>query len=134
MKTIADASFLIGLMVDEPRTKTARDIFYRLKKKKEKIYIPDQALVEVILVLEKFYKFKREKIAEITRAILDTHVFIVEKYEMYYQVMDLYVKYPKINLGDIMIAVEGKRKGISKVLSFDQHFKELGMEVASLSR
>jgi predicted nucleic-acid-binding protein len=131
MNYTADSSFLIGLLVDEPRTKTTKDIFYRLKKKKEKIYIPDQAIIEVIYVLEKFYKFERGKIADYIRAILDTYIFIVEKYEMYYSVMELYVKNPKINLGDIIIAGEARSRGIHKVLSFDKHFQVLGMEVVS---
>jgi predicted nucleic-acid-binding protein len=132
MKYIADSSFIIGLFVDEPRTSVAKETYTRLNRKKEKVYIPEQAMIEVIYVLEKFYKFKREKVSEYIQAILNTYIFIIEKYEIFYEVMDLYVKYPRINLGDIIIAVEGKRKGIKKVLSFDKYFKELGFEVVNL--
>ena len=131
MKYVADSSFLIGLFVNEPRTAKSKEIFFQLKQKKEKVYIPEQAIVEVIYVLEKFYKLDRQKVSEYIQSILGTHIFVIERYEMFYQVMDLYVKYPKINLGDILIAMDAKEKGIKKVLSFDRHFKELGLEVIS---
>jgi len=131
MNYTADSSFLIGLFVDEPRTRRAKEIFYKLKKNKQKVYIPSQALVEVIYVLEKFYKLKRDKVSEYIQAILGTFIFIIEKEGLFYQVLELYLKHPFINLGDIIIAVEAKEKGIKKVLSFDRHFEKLGMIVVS---
>ena len=129
MKYTADTSFIVGLFVDEPRTAAAKERFGQLKANKEKVFIPAQTIVEVIYVLEKYYKLERKKTAEYVHAVLGTFIFIVEKYEMFYKVMDVYVKNPSINLGDIIIATESKNKNISSILSFDPHFKKLGLQV-----
>lgn len=131
MKYTADTSFLIGLFVDEPRTAPAKELFTRLKAKKEKVYIPAQTIVEIIYVLEKFYKLEREKVSEYILSILGTYIFIVEKDEMFYKVMDDYTKNPSINLGDIIIAEDSKSKNISIILTFDNHFEKLGLKVVS---
>jgi predicted nucleic-acid-binding protein len=131
VKYTADTSFLIGLFVDEPRTAPAKELFTRLKAKKEKVYIPAQTIVEIIYVLEKFYKLEREKVSEYILSILGTYIFIVEKDEMFYKVMDDYTKNPSINLGDIIIAEDSKSKNISIILTFDNHFEKLGLKVVS---
>ena len=47
---------------------------------------------------------------------------------MFYKVMDAYTRNPDINLGDIIIAEESKMNDISNILSFDKHFKKLGLK------
>ena len=131
MKYTADTSFIIGLFVNEPRTAPAKELFNQLKARKEKVFIPAQTVVEVIYVLEKFYRLKRQKVAEYVSSILGTFIFIVEKYEMFYQVIETYTKHPAINLGDIIIAWESKNKNLSSILTFDSHFEKLGLKVIS---
>ena len=131
MKYTADTSFLIGLFVNELRTEPAKEMYSQIRVDKEKVFVPAQTLVEVIYVLEKFYKLDREKVAEYVSAILGTFNFIVEKYEMFYSVMDQYTKHPSINLGDIIIAEESRRNNISNILTFDRHFEKLGLNVLS---
>lgn len=131
MKYTADTSFIIGLFVNEPRTAPAKELFNQLKTRKEKVFIPAQTVVEVIYVLEKFYRLERQKVAEYVSSILGTFIFIVEKYEMFYKVMEAYTKHPAINLGDIIIARESKNKNISSILTFDRHFEKLGLKVIS---
>ena len=131
MKYTADTSFIIGLFVNEPRTAWAKELFKRLKAGKEKVFIPAQTIVEVIYVLEKFYRLERQKISEYISAILGTYIFIVEKYEMFYKVMEAYTRNPSINLGDIIIAEESKMNDISNILTFDKHFEKLGLKVVS---
>jgi predicted nucleic-acid-binding protein len=131
MKYTADSSFIIGLFVNEPRTAPANELFKRLKTNKEKVFLPAQTIVEVIYVLEKFYQLERQKVSEYVSAILGTYIFIVEKYEMFYKVMEVYTRNPSINLGDIIIAEESKMNDISNILTFDEHFKKLGLKVVS---
>lgn len=131
MKYTADTSFIIGLFVDEPRTAPAREIFSRLKQDKERVFIPAQTIVEVIYVLEKFYRLERKVVAEYINAILGTSIFVVEKFPIFYRVMETYTTHPSINLGDLIIAEESKNKGISGVLTFDRHFEQLGLKVVA---
>jgi predicted nucleic-acid-binding protein len=55
----------------------------------------------------------------------------VEKYEMFYKVMEAYIRNPSINLGDIIIAEESKMNDILNILTFDKHFEKLGLKVIS---
>jgi len=131
VKYTADTSFIIGLFVDEPRTSPAKEIYKYLKANKEKVFIPAQTIVEVIYVLEKFYKLERNKVAEYIRSILGTLIFTVEKYGMFYKVMEAYIQNTSINLGDLIIAEESKNRNISNILTFDKHFEKLGLQVLS---
>jgi len=131
VKYTADTSFIIGLFVDEPRTSSAKEIYKYLKANKEKVFIPAQTIVEVIYVLEKFYKLERKKVAEYIRSILGTIIFAVEKYGMFYKIMDAYTQNTSINLGDLIIAEESKNRNILSILTFDKHFEKLGLQVLS---
>ena len=128
MKYIADTSFLIALFVNDSRSQKAREMFARLKSKREKIFIPLTAITEVVYVLEKFYKLDRKVVADYVYGILNTFNFIAEKYEMLYTVLENYQMFPSINFGDLMIAAEAKGKNIKKILTFDMDFKKLGLE------
>ena len=86
-------------------------------------------MIEVIYVLEKFYKLNRRLVSEYILSILDTYIFITEKYSLFYKVMDLYNRHPQINIGDIIIAEESKSHKIDSILSFDSHYKKLGLKV-----
>lgn len=131
MKYSADTSFIIGLFVNEPRSQSVRDTYKKLKSNKEKVFVPAQTIVEVIYVLEKFYKLDRELVAEYVLSILDTYIFMVEKYNLFYKAIKLYATLPPINIGDIIIAEESKNQKIDTILSFDSHFKKLGLKVVS---
>jgi predicted nucleic-acid-binding protein len=126
----ADTSFLIALFTDEPRAVEARETFARLKEKREKVFIPFQAIVEVIYVLEKFYKLERPRVTEYVLSILNTFIFIVEKDEFLYRVLDGYVRFPAIGVGDIIIAEQAREMNISRILTFDRHFEKLGMNTS----
>ena len=129
MNYIADTSFIIGLFIDEPRTKTAQAIFSQLKENREKVFIPYQTIIEVIYVLEKFYHLDRVKVADYVRSVLNTFIFIVDRYEFFDRVMDAYVRFPELPLGDIIIAEEAKSKNITQVLTFDRHFEKMGLTI-----
>jgi predicted nucleic-acid-binding protein len=131
MKYTADTSFIIGLFMNEPRTAPAKEMFRYLKANKEKVFIPAQTIVEVIYVLEKFYKLERKKVAEYINSILGTIIFSVEKCEMFYKVMEFYTQNSSINLGDLIIAEECKNRKISNILTFDTHFEKLGLKALS---
>jgi predicted nucleic-acid-binding protein len=131
MKYSADTSFIIGLFVDEPRTATTKEMFNHLKATKEKVFIPAHTIVEVIYVLEKFYKLERVKVAEYISSILGTVIFVVDKSMMFYKVMKTYVENPSIKLGDIIIAEDSKNENIFSILTFDKHFGKLGLKVVS---
>ncbi len=131
MKYSADTSFIIGLFVDEPRTTAAKEMFERLKATKDKVFIPAHTIIEVIYVLEKFYRLDREKVAEYVSSILGTNMFVVEKCKMFYKVIGTYVENPSIKVGDIIIAEDSKNENIFSILSFDEHFGNLGLKVIS---
>ena len=125
MKYLADTSFILSLFVDDSRSKKAKATYYKMKVRKEKVYIPMVAIIEVVYVLEKYYRLPRREVACYIYSILDTSMFEVEKYSMLYQVMEEYQHHPAINLGDLLIAAEADQKNIQRILSFDSHFKYL---------
>jgi len=131
MTVAADTSFVIALFVDEPRSEKARTTFRRLRQTREKVYIPAQVIVEVVYVLEKFYRLERQRVADYVRAILSTYIFIVDREPMFIEVMEMYRKHPRINFGDLIIAADIKQRKVKKILGFDKHFEKLGLGVMS---
>ncbi len=119
------------MFVDEPRTAATKEMFVHLKATKEKVFVPAHTIVEVIYVLEKFYKLDREKVAEYVSSILGASIFVVDKCMMFYKVMETYVINPSIKLGDIIIAEDSKKENIFSILTFDKHFGKLGLRAVS---
>lgn len=129
MKYTADTSFIIGLFVQEPRSAVAQEMLRICREKKEPIHIPGQVIVEMCYVLEIIYKLPRFNVADYVLAVLGSAAFIVERYPFYYKVVNTYMKYPKINLGDIIIALEAEKHDTPYILTFDKHFETLGLNV-----
>ena len=129
MTLAADTSFIIALFVDEPRSDKARATFRRLRQTREKVYIPAQVIVEVVYVLEKFYRLERHRVADYIRAVLSTYIFIVDREPIFLEAMEMYLKHSGINFGDLVIAADIKQRKVKKILSFGKHFEKLGQAI-----
>jgi predicted nucleic-acid-binding protein len=106
-----------------------KDLFFKLKEKREKVFVPVQTISEVVEILETKYKLRRVTIAEYIFAILSNYMFYVEKNELFYRAMVLYEKYPLISIKKILISEETKDKKISKILTIDSSYEYLDVSM-----
>ncbi len=129
MRFSVDSSFFIGLFTKDENMLYVKDLFFKLKEKREKVFVPVQTISEVVEILETKYKLRRGTIAEYIFAILSNYMFYVEKNELFYRAMVLYEKYPLISIKKILISEETKDKKISKILTIDSSYKYLDVSI-----
>ncbi len=129
MKFAVDTSFLIGLFTSDKKMLLAKDLFYKLKEKREKVFVPIQTISEVVEVLEDKYKLNRQTIYNYIIAILSNYVFYIEKGDYFYRVIELYKKNPSIDIKKIMIAEETRDRKINKIITMDKSFEKLNISI-----
>ncbi len=129
MKFSVDTSFFIGLFTSDKDMMVVKKLFYSLKEKREKVFVPIQTISEVVEILENKYKLNRDIIYNYIIAILSNYIFYVEKGDFFYRVMALYKKYPSINIKKILISEETRDRKISKILTVDNSFEKLDISI-----
>lgn len=129
MKFSVDTSFFIGLFATDTKMISAKKLFYSLKEKREKVYVPIHTISEVVEVLERRYKLSREMVYNYIIAILSNYTFYVEKNELFYRVMELYKENPSIDVKKILISEEIKDRKISNILTLDMIYEDLDMSI-----
>ncbi len=129
MKFAVDSSFFIGLFTADQKAKLSKKLFFSLKEKREKVYVPLQAMSEVVEILENRFNLDRDVIYDYMIAILSNYVFYVEKGDLFYRVIELYKKHPSVNIKKLLIMEESRERQISKILSLDSCFDDLDMTI-----
>jgi predicted nucleic-acid-binding protein len=79
-------------------------------------------------VLESFYDYPKEKIAETMTQFLSCEGLEVESLDLILEALNLYYE-KNLDFADALLAVSALRKKIPTIYSFDQHFNRInGME------
>jgi len=81
--------------------------------------VPDVVVIETVFVLESYYRFTRDEVAQAIRLVLGQAVFDVDR-SLWAEVMDAYLRHVKLSVTDIYVVIDGQRRGHVPVLSFDK--------------
>ena len=99
-------------------------IFEETKSGKVSLLILPITVAEVVWVLESFYQYPREKIAETMTQFLSCEGLEVENLDLLLEALNLYYE-KNLDFADAILATTALRKGIPKIYSFDQHFNRI---------
>jgi len=81
--------------------------------------VPDVVVIETVYVLESYYRFTRDEVAQAIRLVLGQAVFDIDR-SLWADVMDDYLRHVKLSVTDIYLVVDANRCGHSPVLTFDK--------------
>ena len=132
LKAFVDTSVLLRILVkdDEVKRKASENLIKNAKTSGITLYVPPVTILEVVWVLEKVYKFKKDAIREIVEAILNTPELNCDMDGVFKNAVRDYEE-KNIKFADAMMGHWGLDKGFSTVFTYDEKdFKRIeGLKV-----
>jgi predicted nucleic acid-binding protein len=121
-----DANIILRFLTKDPppMAEAALKIFEEAKHGKMSLLIIPITVAEVVWVLESFYEYPKEKIAETMTQFLSCEGLEVESLDLLLEALNLYCE-KNLDFADAILATTALRKGIPNIYSFDQHFNRI---------
>ncbi len=126
-----DTSFILSIIIQRDNTAMALEILSFIVEHYDRIFVPNQAIVETIYVLEGIHKFnpgmsrlQKHEIINYIYAIINTPKVFIENKKIIEKAFDLYLT-QKLDFGDSLIAAAILYKGIKEIVSFDNDFLKI---------
>lgn len=131
-KAFIDTNILIRILVkdDDIKRKACEKLLEKAKRKEVILYILPVAIIEIVWVLEKYYKLDKKVIRELVEAILNTPEFKCEMEGVFKEAIKSYEE-KNIKFADAVMGYWGIERGFSIVYTYDEKdFKRIeGLEV-----
>lgn len=132
LKAFVDTNILLRLLVrdDEAQHAACVSLLREAKRRGVTLHLLPVALLEVVWVLEKVYRYPRPRVREIVEAVLNTPELKVEKDSVFRRALAAY-EGGGIKFADALMAHWGLDGELSAVYTFDvKEFKKIdGLEV-----
>jgi len=121
-----DANIILRFLTKDPppMAEAALKIFEEAKSGKISLLIIPITVAEVVWVLESFYEYPKEKIAETMTQFLSCEGLEVESLDLLLEALNLYYE-KNLDFADALLAITALRKKIPTIYSFDQHFNRI---------
>lgn len=131
-KAFIDTNILIRILVkdDDIKRKACEKLLEKAKRKEVILYILPVAIIEIVWVLEKYYKLDKKVIRELVEAILNTPELKCEMEGVFKEAIKSYEE-KNIKFADAVMGYWGIERGFSIVYTYDEKdFKRIeGLEV-----
>ena len=133
-KAFIDTSVILRLLVkdDECKIKSSLELIKNADERAGALYILPVAVLEIVWVLEKVYKYTRKNIRELVEAILNTPGIKAENEQVFRDALLTY-ETKNIKFADAVMGYWGLEKGFTTVYTYDEKdFKRIeGLKVKS---
>jgi len=105
------------LQDNEEQARIVEELFKSAREEGSYFYIPLTVILELVFVLHKTYRIKKETVADIIRS-LKTIPAEIEKEDIVFDALELFINGMKFS--DAIIYVQATREGITPVYTFDR--------------
>lgn len=123
MNAFVDAGVLLRHLTGEPADEAARATEFLTRA--HRLYLTDPVVVEVVSVLESFYGEPRERVAELTRAIVGFPRMTVRDRPLLLRALELYER-DGIGFAEAYLVASAEASGVAVVASFDERLDAVG--------
>ena len=131
-KAFIDTSVILRILVkdDEIKRKATERFIKDARRQSITLYLLPVAILEIVWVLEKVYKFGKKLIREHIEAILNTPEFHCDMEDVFKSAIKTYEE-KNIKFADAVMGFWGLEKGLSTVYTYDEKdYKRIeGLEV-----
>ena len=127
LKAFVDTSVILRILLadDDLKRRAAEKLLKEAKGKGVLLYLLPIAVMEVVFVLDKVYKLRREDIHEMVTALLNTPELIVEMENVFRKAVEAYAE-KNIKFADAVMAFWGLERGLTTIFTYDEKdFKRL---------
>ncbi len=129
---LLDTSLLIEFLSgDEERVSKIESIFRDLEKRKRKLFLPQEVVVELVYYLGYTTGWDREDICDVVSTIVMDRLFSVENRDVVLEALELF-KAHEVSFLDALKLAKAKKKGITQVLSDKEKFEEFGVHLIKM--
>lgn len=131
-KAFVDTSVILRLLVkdDDVKIKAVEKLIRNAEGESGALYVLPVAILEIVWVLEKVYKYDRSSIRELVSAIINTPQLRVEKEDIFRKALLVY-EIKNVKFADAVMGFWGLEKGYETVFTYDEKdFKRIeGLKV-----
>lgn len=117
MSAFLDTNVLIRHLTGDPPVQARRATAY-LRRANE-LLLPDLILAEVVYVLESFYEVKRQRLAELARAIVGFPAVVVVDEPLLLRALEVY-EVERLDFADAYLVASAEASGVGAIASFDR--------------
>lgn len=131
-KAFIDTSVILRLLVkdDDIKRRACENLLKNSKQHGITLYLLPVAILEIVWVLERVYKYSKGSIRELVEAIINTPELKCEMEGMFRMAIKVYQE-KNIKFADAVMGCWGKERGFSTVYTYDEKdFRKIeGLEV-----
>ena len=122
-----DTNVLLRLLIkdDDIKKKACERLLEKAKLKEIHLYILPIVVMEIVWVLEKYYKLDRKTVRELAEAVMNTPELHIEMEDVFRKALRLYEE-KNVKFADAVIGYWGLEKDLSIVYTYDERdFKNI---------
>jgi predicted nucleic acid-binding protein len=119
MSNFIDSNLILRFILDDPGAEKTE----RLLRGKKKLILADVTVAEIVWVLDSFYKWEREKIAEALTGLANVKSVSTDR-ELISITLDIFKKY-NVDYVDAYLAASVIRDGSGEIYSMDRDFDKI---------
>jgi predicted nucleic-acid-binding protein len=121
LKAFVDTSVILRILLadDDLKRKAAERLLKEAKGKGVALYLLPVAVMEIVFVLDKVYKFGRKDIQDLVTALLNTPELNVEMTDIFRRAIEAYAE-KNIKFADAVMAFWGLERGLTTIFTYDE--------------
>lgn len=122
LSAFLDTHVLIRHLTGDPPVQARRATSY-LRRANE-LLLPDLIVAEVVYVLESFYEVKRQRVAELARAIVGFPAVVVVDESLLLRALEVY-EVERLDFADAYLVASAEASGVGTIASFDREIDRI---------
>jgi len=122
LSAFLDTNVLIRHLTGDPPVQARRATSY-LRRANE-LLLPALIVAEVVYVLESFYEVKRQRVAELARAIVGFPAVVVVSESLLLRALEVY-EVERLDFADAYLVASAEASGVGTIASFDREIDRI---------
>jgi predicted nucleic acid-binding protein len=122
LSAFLDTNVLIRHLTGDPPVQARRATAYL--RRANKLLLPDLIVAEVVYVLESFYEVKRQRVAELARAIIGFPAVVVVDEPLLLRALEVY-ELERLDFADAYLVASAEASGVGTIASFDREIDRI---------
>ncbi|HIC97353.1 MAG TPA: PIN domain-containing protein [Aquificaceae bacterium] len=113
---------------DEEEIDRIDRMFRELERQKEKLFIPEEVIIELAYFLEYVQGWEREVVADVLRTVLMDSLFSVEDRDTVQSALSIYLS-GRLSFLDSLKIAKARKRGIEEAISSNRRLKKAGLKL-----
>jgi predicted nucleic-acid-binding protein len=122
LSAFLDTNVLIRHLTGDPPGQARRATAFLGRA--EELLVPDLIIAEVVYVLESFYEVKRQRVAELVRAVIGFPAIVVVDEPLLLRALEVY-EVDRLDFGEAYLVASAEASGVETIASFDRTIDRL---------